>query len=232
MRVSLSLILTIVITLTILYIIYEFYYKYQKIKPYEIKEGDMEKVKIIWVDSKDNRHVKYQINDKIIETYYNDKPLVSKTEFKNNNLNELLTTIKNNVENKELARLILAIAIQEQRVQDPLQTHPNNNYWGIQTDAGRWYASEYIDYRFLAVDNLAKKVREFAGFNTLDRAVLFMKNMLLQSFQKNKKGNKIPSREEFPQWYWLHWRGIKDRPLDEKSKTAYLKAYNEASKYV
>jgi len=229
---SISLILVIVIVLAILYATYEFYYKYDKIKPFKQGGENMEKLKIIWIDSKDNRHVKYQINDKIIETYYNDKPLISKIEFKNNNINELLTAIKNNVENKDLARLILAIAIQEQSAQNPLKTHPDNNYWGIQTDAGRWYASEYIDYRFLAVDNLAQKIREFAGFNTLDRAILFMKNMLLKSFQKNKKGNKIPSKEEFPSWYWLHWRGIKDRPLDEKSKTAYLKAYNEASKYV
>jgi len=230
MKVSLGLIVAVVITLAVLYATYEFYYKYDKIKPYG---GDnMEKIKIIWVDNKDTRHAKYQINDKIIETYYNDKPLVSKVEFKNNNLNELLTAIKNNVENKDLARLILAIAIQEQSAQNPLKTHPDHNYWGIQTDTGRWFASEYIDYRFIAIDNLANKFREFAGFNTLDRAVLFMKNMLLESFKKNLKGNKIPSKEEFPQWYWLYWRGIKDKSLDEKSKIAYLKAYNEASKYV
>jgi hypothetical protein len=232
MKVNLALILIIVITLAVLYATYEFYYKYQRVKPFEIKGGDMEKLKIIWVDNKDNRHVKYQIEDKIIETYYNDKPLVSKVEFKNNNLNELLTAIKNNVENKDLARLILAIAIQEQSAHNPLKTHPNQNYWGIQTDAGRWFASEYIDYRFLAVDNLTNKIREFAGFNTLDRAVLFMKNMLLESFRKNAKGNKIPSKEEFPNWYWLYWRGIKDVQLDEKTKIAYIKTYNEASKYV
>lgn len=232
MRISLSLILVIIITLAVLYAIYEFYYKYDKIKPY-IREGgkdDMEKIKIIWQDSKNSRHIKYQINDIIIETYYNDKPL-KKVEFKNNNLNELLKVIKENVENKDLARLILAIAIQEQAAHNPLKTHPNNNYWGIQTDAGRWFASEYIDYRFIAIE-VTGKPREFAGFDTLDRAVLFMKNMLLKSFQKNLKGNKIPSKEEYPEWYWKHWLGATGALTDEKLKISYLKVYDIASKYV
>ncbi|MEO0144146.1 MAG: hypothetical protein ABIL45_04330 [candidate division WOR-3 bacterium] len=228
--ISLSLILTIIITLAVLYAIYEFYYKYDKIKPYETKEkDDMEKIKIIWQDSKNSRHIKYQINDIIIETYYNDKPL-KKVEFKNNNLNELLKVIKENVEDEDLARLILAIAIQEQSAHNPLKTHPNNNYWGIQTDSGRWFHSEYIDYRFIAREGLTGKPREFAGFNTLERAVLFMKNVLLT---KRLEGNKIPGKEEFPKWYWLYWLGATDTSsLDNKRKQALLAVYNEASKYV
>jgi hypothetical protein len=162
-----------------------------------------------------------------ITSFYADKPLIFDFVFNKNNPNELAQIINKYVDDKNLAILILAISHQEQSALNPDMKHPNNNYWGIQTDAGRWFASAYIDYRFITKDR--NTYREFAGFNDLDKAVLFMKNMLLLSFANNLKGNKIPNKDEFPDWYASYWLG---GSVDDKARQNLLIVYEEASKYV
>jgi hypothetical protein len=171
---------------------------------------------------------KYMLENGVeITSFYADKPLRFDFVLQDNNPKELIQTINKYVNDKNLARLILAIAHQEQSALNPKMKHPNNNYWGIQTDSGRWLASAYIDYRFIAKDK--DRYREFAGFDSLDRAVLFMKNMLNLSFANNLKGNRVPSDKEFPDWYAKYWLG---RNIDDKVKQNLLAVYKEVSKYV
>ena len=110
--------------------------------------------------------------------------------------------ILKSITNLSLAKAVFAIMIAEaSKKGDAFSSAGGNNYSGVQTDAGRWgpSADKFITGRFRRRD--AKRVREFAAFDSNQSFLEFMVNRIGAKGFDGEDGDKWTS-SYICKWWW------------------------------
>jgi len=132
------------------------------------------------------------------KTFYPELPLLPKQDTYITN-KELARKMKEMGINHFIATIILAIRMIEQPEKDPA---PNYNFWGIHTDVGRW--SIPPDYRVCAREAGTRKMREYAGFYSLENALRWMNYVITRKYNEYMKRF---GRVDFADFYARMWKG-------------------------
>jgi len=111
-------------------------------------------------------------------------------------LSELIKELK---PNSLIDQIILAIALIEQP-----DGGYNYNYWGVHTDTARWPYSDMIDYRVCNREGLTGKAREYAGWETPQKAVEWMRKIISLKY---KNFVKKYGYFDFARFYSEKWKG-------------------------
>ena len=135
--------------------------------------------------------------------------------------------VKRTINDTLLQKVIIAIALREQRYSKDKIRFPNNNVFGINLFKNGWKnAIHLVDYKFLEKDSLGWVW--FAGFNSIERCLKFMEIVL-----KSKGATNIKTPDDWAYFYVYKWWSPlnKEKALNE-NKNALISIWNEVGKYV
>ncbi|MFZ8846783.1 MAG: hypothetical protein ACO2O6_06270 [Candidatus Hydrothermia bacterium] len=135
--------------------------------------------------------------------------------------------VKRTINDTLLQKVIIAIALREQRYSKEKIRFPNNNVFGINLFKNGWKnAIHLVDYKFLERDSLGWVW--FAGFNSIERCLKFMEIVL-----KSKGATNIKTPDDWAYFYVYKWWSPlnKEKALNE-NKNALISIWNEVGKYV
>jgi len=135
--------------------------------------------------------------------------------------------VKRTINDTLLQKVIIAIALREQRYSKDKIRFPNNNVFGINLFKNGWKSAMHlVDYKFLERDSLGWVW--FAGFNSIERCLKFMEIVL-----KSKGATNIRTADDWAYFYVYKWWSPlnKEKALNE-NKNALISIWNEVGKYV
>ena len=135
--------------------------------------------------------------------------------------------VKRTINDTLLQKVIIAIALREQRYSKEKIRFPNNNVFGINLFKNGWKnAIHLVDYKFLERDSLGWVW--FAGFNSIERCLKFMEIVL-----KSKGATNIRTADDWAYFYvYKWWSPLNKEQALSSNKNSLISIWNEVGKYV
>jgi len=135
--------------------------------------------------------------------------------------------VKRTINDTLLQKVIIAIALREQRYSKDKIRFPNNNVFGINLFKNGWKSAMHlIDYKFLERDSLGYVW--FAGFNSIERCLKFMEIVL-----KSKGATNIKTPDDWAYFYvYKWWSPLNKEQALSSNKNSLISIWNEVGKYV